>query len=887
MEIMMMMLGTLKHFHLALLVATGGFALVAYAQDQAGFISIDCGLPKNSSYVEKTTGLFYISDAEFTDGGESVFLLPDNRGNYQQQMWSLRRFPEGIRNCYRINVTSGVKYLIRASFLYRNYDGKNTLPIFDIHLGANLWDTVNVTNASFSVVKEIIHVPPQNYIHLCLVKTGFSSPIISAIELRPMNNTAYQTQMGSIALVNRFDTGTVEKAYRYPDDIYDRFWDPYNPNNWTSLSNSSLIRNIRVRNSYHPPAIVMSTAATRKNIEDSLDFWLPNDESSSQLYYVYIHFAEIEDLKDHQIREFNISYDDVEDWYGPFSPNYSRTTTVFSPIALEAGRRISIFATRNSTLPPIVNGYEVYKVKEFLQSEADQNDVDAITILKSTYGVKRNWQGDPCTREYLWEGLSCSYHDFEAPRIISLNLSSSGLTGEIPPSVSNLKMIQILDLSNNKFTGSLPDFSQLTNLTVLNLENNILIGSVPAGLVEKWNNNMLLLSVCGNEDLISPVSCKNKQKNMAIIAIVASTVGVFVVLLTVSAIWWGLRRKRQQLIALSSTVENGSLESKKQQFTYSEVLTITKNFEKVLGKGGFGTTYHGHLGDTQVAVKMLSPSAARGHQQFHAEANLLTRVHHRNLTKLVGYCNDGTNTGLIYEYMANGNLQARLSDEYSKILMWEVRLRIALQAAQGLEYLHDGCKPPIVHRDVKSTNILLNENLQAKLSDFGLSKTFSTDSTDKSHISTTVVAGTPGYLDPEYYISNRLNEKSDVYSFGVVLLEIITGRPAISKSHHDRSIHVSNWITSIIRNGDIKRIVDSRLEGNFDINSAWKVVELAINCVSSKSTQRPSMSQAVIELKECLDKGIASTEESGDIDWKDSIETWPLNPITQLSPSVR
>ncbi|XP_015866824.3 LRR receptor-like serine/threonine-protein kinase IOS1 [Ziziphus jujuba] len=887
----MVMLRTLKHF-LALLVATGGFALLAHAQNQRGFLSIDCSLPRNSSYYEKTTGLFYISDAGFTDSGESIFLLPENRGTYQQQMWSLRSFPEGIRNCYRINVTSGAKYLIRTTFLYGNYDGKNTLPKFDVHLGSNLWDTVSITDASEAIVMQIIHVPSQNYLHVCLVKTEDSStPFITSIELRPLNNTAYQTQMGSLALVNRYDTGTpkVETGYRYPFDAYDRSWSSYNPSNWTSLS-SSLTNDINVRNSYQPPPIVMSTAATRKKKRDSLDFWLPNG-NSSELYYIFMHFAELQKLKDNQIREFNISYDDVENWSGPHSPRYLSLTTVFSSRGLKGGRRISIYATHNSTLPPIINAYEVYMVKEFLTSEADQNDVDAITTLKSTYGVKRNWQGDPCTREYLWQGVSCLYDDSEVPRIISLNLSSSGLTGEISPSISNLKMLQTLDLSNNNLTGSLPDFlSLLPNLTVLNLQNNHLRGSVPPGLLEKWKNKMLLLSVCGNQDVNAPVSCHNKEmqkKNVVIIVVVASVLGIIVVLSTVTAIWWGLKRKRQHHMPSTSTIKTDSRKSRDLQLTYSYILKITNNFERVIGKGGFGTVYHGHLGDTQVAVKMLSPSAVRGHRQFHAEVNLLMRVHHRNLTKLVGYCNDGTNTGLIYEYMANGNLQAHLSDDCPYILKWEVRLRIALHAAQGLEYLHDGCKPPIVHRDVKSTNILLNENLHAKLSDFGLSKTFSTDSTTGSHVSTSVVAGTPGYLDPVYYVSNRLNEKSDIYSFGVVLLEIITGRPAIDESHN-RKIHICDWITAILGNGDIRSIVDPRLQGNFDISSAWKAVELAMNCVSPTSIQRPTMSQVVIELKDCLDKGLAWNMESRDnINWKDSIGTRPSDSITQLSPPPR
>ncbi|BAT91675.1 hypothetical protein VIGAN_07029100, partial [Vigna angularis var. angularis] len=160
------------------------------------------------------------------------------------------------------------------------------------------------------------------------------------------------------------------------------------------------------------------------------------------------------------------------------------------------------------------------------------------------------------------------------------------------------------------------------------------------------------------------------------------------------------------------------------------------------------------------------------------------------------------------------------------------------------------------HRDIKSTNILLNEHLQAKLSDFGLSKIILTDG--ETHVST-VIAGTPGYLDPEYYLTNRLTEKSDVYSFGVVLLEIITSQPVIAKNQE--KTHISEWVRSLIAKGDINAIVDSRLEGDFDSNSVWKAVEIATACVSPNPNRRPIISVVVNELKESLAMELARTED--------------------------
>ncbi|KAJ7963125.1 protein kinase family protein [Quillaja saponaria] len=205
-----------------------------------------------------------------------------------------------------------------------------------------------------------------------------------------------------------------------------------------------------------------------------------------------------------------------------------------------------------------------------------------------------------------------------------------------------------------------------------------------------------------------------------------------------------------------------------------------------------------------------------------------------------------------------------------------------MDAAQGLEYLHNGCKPLIVHRDVKSTNILLNDSFQAKLADFGLSKVFPTDG--GTHMSTRIV-GTPGYLDPEYYRSSRLTEKSDVYSFGVVLLEIITSQPAIARTNE--RTHISQSVSSMLANGDIKNIVDSRLHGEFDNNSVWKAVETAMACVSPNSTQRPTMGDVVTQLKESLAAELARKNRNREGEINNSNELVTMNMSTELSPSAR
>ncbi|RXH67320.1 hypothetical protein DVH24_027440 [Malus domestica] len=659
--------------------------------DQSGFISLDCGQPSNSSYSESTTGIDYISDAAFISTGVSKSVAPAYKATHQLQAAYVRSFPRGVKNCYKVNITKNTKYLIRAAFLYGNYDGLNKLPKFDLVIGASYWDSVAFTDASLSTIKEVVHIPTLDYINVCLLNKGTGDPFISSLELRPLKNTTYLTPTGSLALSFRLDVGsTVNQTYRYPYDALDRIWQPFNFNKWTQLA-TSLTVDAQSHNDYHVPSIVMRSASTPLDPSDTMDFnW--NAPDTSTQYYIFIHFAEFQLLKANQSRSFNITLNG-DHWFGPFAPAYLSTITMFSPSALTGGNySFSLVQTENSTLPPILNAMEVYTLIDLSQSETDTDD-----------------------------------------------------------------------------------------------GRNKLNGSVPADLIERSKSGSLSLS--------GYIHVAKKRKETT--------------------------------------------------------------------RGGFGKVYHGLVDDTQV--------------------KLLIRVHHRNLTSLVGYCNEGTNMALIYEFMANGNLDSHLLGENNNanVLTWEGRLQIATDAAQGLEYLHNGCKPPIVHRDVKTTNILLAENFQAKLADFGLSRIFPTDG--RTHMST-AVAGTPGYLDPEYHTTGWLNEKSDVYSFGVVLLEIITGRPAISRTQE--KVHVSQWVSSMLAMGDIKTILDPRLRGDYEINSAWKAVELAMNCVSDTSNKRANMSEVVRGLKDCLEAELARTNVNRVTESTDSV-IYSMNVTTELSPLAR
>uniref|UniRef100_J3MWT5 Protein kinase domain-containing protein n=1 Tax=Oryza brachyantha TaxID=4533 RepID=J3MWT5_ORYBR len=275
-----------------------------------------------------------------------------------------------------------------------------------------------------------------------------------------------------------------------------------------------------------------------------------------------------------------------------------------------------------------------------------------------------------------------------------------------------------------------------------------------------------------------------------------------------------------------------SLDIGNRQFTYEELKELTNNFQRLIGRGGFGNVYYGRLENTsEVAVKIRSEYSKQGLHQFLAEVNNLTKVHHRNLVSLVGYCwEKDDHLALVYEYMSGGSLWDHLRGKtgVGDTLNWATRLRIVLEAAQGLDYLHKGCNLPIIHRDVKTNNILLSQNLKAKLADFGLSKTYMSDT--QTHISTKNAAGTPGYMDPEYQMTGKLTESSDVYSFGIILLEVATGEaPILSDDDHT---HITQHIKNNITSGNISLIVDGRLKDSYDVSSMWKVVDTAMMCTT-------------------------------------------------------
>ncbi|KAF8727330.1 hypothetical protein HU200_018932 [Digitaria exilis] len=874
-------------------VSTAGVLQARAQPDSNGFISIDCGLPGTASYVDDNTKLSYAPDAAFVDDAgfnhniSAEYITPKLSKRYL----NVRSFPDAARSCYTLrSLVSGLKYLLRASFVYGNYDGLRRPPVFDLHVGVNFWTTVNITDADKLEIPEAIVLVPGDSVQVCLVNTGSGTPFISGLDLRPLKSTLYPQVNATqgLVLLGRLNFGPTDitDIVRYPDDPHDRFWYPWvDATSWGSISTTERVQNID-NDLFEAPSKVMQTAVTPRNASSNIQFFWDNDpqpNDPSPGYIGILHFSEVELLSRNATRQFYININGKQ-WYPKaFTPEYLYSDAIYNndPHSGFARYNISLNATGNSTLPPIINAVEVFYVIPTTNVGTDSQDVSAITAIKAKYNVQKNWMGDPCAPKTLaWDGLTCSYAISIPSRITGVNLSFSGLNGDISSSFANLKAIQYMDLSHNNLTGSIPDsLSQLSSLTVLDLTGNQLNGSIPSGLLKRVQEGSLNLRYGNNTNLCSNGnSCQiTRGKSKLAIYIAVPIVLVVVIVLVIVLFYWFLRRQkrgtssssvkpqndtRTSHLPIGGTYPESSLQLENRRFTYKELEMITNNFERVLGRGGFGKVYDGFLEDgTQVAVKLRSDSSNQGVKEFLAEAQTLTRIHHKNLVSMIGYCNDGEYMALVYEYMSEGTLQEHISGKGPNggFLSWAQRLKIALESAQGLEYLHRGCNPPLIHRDVKGANILLNSKLEAKIADFGLTKAFNRES--GTQVSTNSLVGTQGYVDPEYHATGRPTTKSDVFSFGVVLLELVTGRPAILRDPEPISIIL--WSRQRLARGNIEGVVDPRMRGDHDVNSVWKTADIALKCTAQSSAQRPTMADVVAQLQECLDLEVARAAGAG------------------------
>ncbi|XP_047970927.1 probable receptor-like protein kinase At5g24010 [Salvia hispanica] len=282
----------------------------------------------------------------------------------------------------------------------------------------------------------------------------------------------------------------------------------------------------------------------------------------------------------------------------------------------------------------------------------------------------------------------------------------------------------------------------------------------------------------------------------------------------------------------------------------SGILFATKHFDAklMIGEGGFGKVYKGTLRNgNKVAIKRSEAGHGQGFEEFHTEIRVLSKIRHQHLVSLIGYCDEKDEMILVYEFMENGTLREHLYGDVNRSLSWDERLRICCEAAKGIHYLHTGSTGTIIHRDIKSTNILLDESYVAKVADFGLSHS---GPLDQTHVSTEV-KGSFGYLDPEYFRCLQLTQKSDVYSFGVVLLEVLCARPAVDQELPREEVNLADWGMVWQRKGELEKVVDPCLEGKINPNSLRKFGETVEKCLQENGGDRPNMVDVLWDLEYC------------------------------------
>ncbi|KAG5521256.1 hypothetical protein RHGRI_033717 [Rhododendron griersonianum] len=396
------------------------------------------------------------------------------------------------------------------------------------------------------------------------------------------------------------------------------------------------------------------------------------------------------------------------------------------------------------------------------------------------------------------------------PKLQTLYLNDNFFTGGIPSSLAHLKSLQFLKLNNNSLSGAIPSsLANMTQLSFLDLSFNNLTGPVPRFLAKTF-------SLLGNPMM---------RYRVLFFSSVTSSVTKY---------FFKIAEQHHEEVSL------GNLK----RFQFRELQMATNNFsnKNIIGKGGFGNVYKGYLRDgTVVAVKRLKDGNASGGEiQFQTEVEMISLAVHRNLLRLYGFCVTASERLLVYPYMSNGSVASRLKAKPA--LDWGTRKGIALGAARGLLYLHEQCDPKIIHRDVKAANILLDDDCEAVVGDFGLAKLL--DHRD-SHV-TTAVRGTVGHIAPEYLSTGQSSEKTDVFGFGILLLELITGQRALEfgKSANQKGAML-DWVKKIHQEKKLDTLVDKDLKSNYDRIELEEMVQVALICTQFLPSHRPKMSEVV------------------------------------------
>ncbi|CDY39690.1 BnaA04g14070D [Brassica napus] len=461
--------------------------------------------------------------------------------------------------------------------------------------------------------------------------------------------------------------------------------------------------------------------------------------------------------------------------------------------------------------------------------------------------------------------------------LVSLELYMNNLSGSIPSSLGNLKKLIYLRLNNNALSGELPrSLTDVLSLQVLDVSNNRLTGDVLlTGSFSQFtavrfppcpyfanNNNLRLLPAPPSEvalDLKTVIALSHFLKRFtwlinqgffplkklfnASAAVVIFSGGA------IALAWWLRSRPHDSFFDVIGEEDPEVHLGQLRRFSLRELLVATNDFsyKNLLGRGGFGKVYKGRLADgSLVAVKRLKEERTKGVElQFQTEVVMISMAVRRNLLRLRGFCMTPTERLLVYPYMANGSVASCLRERPrgNAALDWAKRKHIALGAAKGLAYLHDHCDQKIIHRDVKAANILLDEQFEAVVGDFGLAKLMNYND---SHV-TTDVRGTIGHIAPEYLSTGKSSVKTDVFGYGVMLLELITGQKALDLARlaTDDDNMLLDWVKEVLKEEKLESLVDAELEGNYVDKEVEELIEMVLLCTQSSSLKRPSMAEVV------------------------------------------
>ncbi|XP_022725620.1 BRASSINOSTEROID INSENSITIVE 1-associated receptor kinase 1-like isoform X2 [Durio zibethinus] len=442
--------------------------------------------------------------------------------------------------------------------------------------------------------------------------------------------------------------------------------------------------------------------------------------------------------------------------------------------------------------------------------------------------------------------------------LVSLDLYLNNLTGHIPTTLGKLSKLRFLRLNNNTLSGQIPMLlTTVTSLQVLDLSNNQLEGDIP---------------VNGSFSLFTPISFANNRLNNpppappppisrttpaasgnsatgAIAGGVAAGAALLFAAPAIVLAWWRRRKPQDHFFDVPAEEDPEVHLGQLKRFSLRELQVATDSFsnKNILGRGGFGKVYKGRLADgSLVAVKRLKEERTQGGElQFQTEVEMISMAVHRNLLRLRGFCMTPTERLLVYPFMANGSVASCLRErlESQTPLDWAVRKRIALGAARGLAYLHDHCDPKIIHRDVKAANILLDEEFEAVVGDFGLAKLMDYKDT---HV-TTAVRGTIGHIAPEYLSTGKSSEKTDVFGYGVMLLELVTGQRAfdLARLANDDDVMLLDWVKGLLKDRRLETLVDSDLQGNYIDEEVEQLIQVALLCTQGSPMERPKMAEVV------------------------------------------